>query len=84
MFFFRWCDSINMLQPVSHGFFTISSLRENIFYISLMSDDLILGNTTENRLYSLASCSSAQDLFYIDIDNIGRAIMTYHSKIVHF
>lgn len=51
-----------------------------------MSDDLIPSNTAENRLYGSLSCSTAQDFFYIDTDNISQAIMILRptaQKIVH-
>lgn len=36
---------------------------------------MIPSNTAENRLYGSVSCFTAQDLFYVDTDNISRAII---------
>lgn len=51
------------------------SVRQNLSVQVMSDDDMIPSNTTENRLYGSVSCFTAQDLFYIDTDNISQAII---------
>lgn len=48
---------------------------KNLSVQVMSDDDMIPSNTTENRFYGSVSCFTAQDLFYIDTDNISQAII---------